>query len=227
MPTPPLAARPTARLRALLEGPLPSLPRAVDAVADWWAGRPPRLRMVVLCLAVLAFLAAGEARVQTAQRTWGGNPVRVLIADESVPIGAAPGRIRSVRVPPALAPPDALEAVPSETALALPLPRGAVLQAAHLSTGGPGAGLPQGLRAVPIEVEEGWGVQPGGWVDVWILGGGEEASRMAAAARPVVEIREGPPDTALIALAPDEVEEVTRGLAVGRLLLVHTAPPVP
>jgi hypothetical protein len=167
-----------------------------------------------------------EHRVRQAEARWGGEPRRALVAEAALPVGAAPQRLRGVRLPPGAVPDGAVARVPDGAMLALPLPAGAVLTEAHLDPRGPAAGLPGGLRAVPVPVEDGWGVSAGGWVDVWVLGAGEQPAALVASSRPVLEVRGDPAGaTALIGLAADEVAGTTAGLALGRVLLTHAPGP--
>lgn len=208
----------------VLSGPRPALPRPLDRLADWWAARPPRVRVAAGTALVLIAVAVMEARVQAVQRRWGGPPQTVLVAADDLGVGALPRELRRVRVPPALVPPGALGRADPDRPLAVALPAGAVLTSAHLDARGPGAGLADDLRAVPVPVEEGWGVEAGGWVDVWVLDEGGTASQVAAS-RPVLDVRGDLPATALVGLATDEVRRATRGLAQDRLLLTHAPAP--
>jgi Flp pilus assembly protein CpaB len=223
MPRPPAITR---RLARLLAGPLPALPRWLDRIADWWSGRPPRVRATLLTLVIVALLGSTEARVRAVEARWGGAPVAVLVATRDLGVGDEPTDLRRRSLPPAAVPPGALRATPpGVTALSLALPEGAVLTAAHLDPRGPAAGLSDDLRAVPVPIESGWGVVGGGWVDLWLLADGGAASQLAARSRPVLEVREDHQPTALVGLTPDEVEVVTEGLAAARLLLTHAPPP--
>lgn len=216
------------RLRGALRGPYPALPRPLDAASERWASLRPRVRLCVALVALTAVAAGIQARVDAAQHRWGGAPVRVLVASADLPVGAPVDALRRVALPPAAVPPSALTRVPPpDTVLALALPEGAVLTAAHVDARGPAAGLDEGLRAVPVPVEEGWMVRPGGWVDVWVLGAGDEPATLVARSRPVLEVREHAlATTALIALdQAGEVGPATAGLALGRLLLTHAPPP--
>lgn len=203
----------------------PALPRALDVVAERWAGLPPRGRTALVVLGLIALLGLSGARVRAIEERWGGEGVEVLVAPRNLPVGASVQELRSVRLPPAALPARALSEAPVDAVLSLGLPEGAVLTEAHVSASGPAAGLPQGLRALPVAVEESWGVAAGGWVDVWVLG--EDGRALAAArARPILELRgEGAGTTALIGLAQDEVTAVTAGLANGRVVLAHAPAP--
>lgn len=216
------------RIRAAVNGPYPVLPRPLDAAAEGWASLRPRVRLGLAVLAALLTAVGVEVRVQAAEHRWGGEPVQVLVATEDLPVGASPDELRRVALPPAAVPVAALPPpVPEEAVLALALPEGAVLTAAHLDERGPAAGLGDGLRAVPIPIEEGWLVTAGGWVDVWVLGAADEPATLVARSRPVLEVRDdGPSPTALVGLDGDsEVGPATAGLALGRLLLTHAPAP--
>lgn len=208
-----------------LSGPHPSLPQPLDAVAERWAHLRPRVRTLVVVGAVLALLAATQLRIQAADRQWGGEPVRVVVASRDVGVGEPATAVERVVRPPVAVPPGAVtDAPPAHAPLAFALPEGAVLTEAHLDPRGPSAGLEDGLRAVPVPVEEGWAITAGGWVDAWVLGVGEQPATLVASSRPVLELREG--EVALVGLDRDEeVGEVTTGLALGRVLLTHAPPP--
>ncbi|HVM12868.1 MAG TPA: hypothetical protein VM287_00870 [Egibacteraceae bacterium] len=218
------------RLARALDGPYPVLPRPLDAASERWSALRPRVRLTVALVAAAALAGGVHARVQAADHRWGGAPVRVLIATEDLPVGAPVTAVRRVPLPPAVVPATAVTDVPAPDAtLALALPRGAVLTAAHLDPRGPAAGLDERLRAVPVAVQEGWVVTAGGWVDVWVLGTGDELATLVARARPVLEVRtEGASTTALVGLdGEEEVGAATEGLALGRLLLAHAPAPAP
>jgi hypothetical protein len=212
-------------LRHLLTGPLPALPRALDRLAEAWAARPPRVRAVAVVAGLLLLVAAAEVRVHRAEQRWGGAPVPVLVAQRDMGVGEPVDGIRRRALPPRAVPPAALAEAPAGARLALALPQGAVLTAAHVDPRGPAAGLPAALRAVPVAIEDGWGVVAGAWVDVWVLGDGGSASRLVARSRPVLEVRDEQRPTALVGLAGAEVEAVTTGIAGARLLLAHAPPP--
>jgi hypothetical protein len=217
-----------AALRRLTHGPAPALPRPLDAAAERWARLRPRVRLLLLCAAVLAFVALGELRIQSALARWGGTPVPVLVAEHDLAVGSSPGGVRRHSLPPAAVPPGALTAVPAGAVLAFALPAGNVLTASHLDDRGPAAALGAEARAVPIPVEDGWGLVAGGWVDVWVLGAADEPAVLVARSRPVLELREADRHgTALIGLEGDEVRAATTGLAVGQLLLTHAPAPNP
>lgn len=183
--------------------------------------------MVVAVALALALVLAVQARVRRAEARWGGAPVQVLVAGDDLPVGTTEPSVRLVEYPPAAVPADALDALPEGAVLALAVPRGAVLTAGHVDDRGPAAGLEDGLRAVPVPVEEGWGITAGAWVDVWVLGGGEEPARQVAASRSVLEVRRDASsrNVALVGMASEEVGDTTEGLALGEVLLTHAPPP--
>ena len=214
------------RLDSLLHGPHLRLPRLLDACSEWWSGRPPRMRMVTGALLVVAALLALDARGRAVDARWGGAPRTVLVATDGMSVGDRLTAVRLARLPPAAVPPGAVDGVDGEPVVALALPAGAVVTAAHLDVRGPAAGLPTGMRAVPVPTEAGWGVVDGGWVDVWTLGSGDAPSELVARQRPVLDVRTDTGGlTSLVGLREDEVGPVTSGLALGKVLLAHAPPP--
>jgi hypothetical protein len=215
-------------LRRLATAPQPVWPRPIDAACEWWARLPPRVRLALIVAAIAGLAVASELRVQAAESRWGGEPVEVLTATEDRSVGApASEGLRRVRLPPEAVPDAALADVADDAALAAPLPAGAVLTELHVSQQGPAAGLQPHLRVVPVAVEEGWGVEAGGWVDVWVDPGAGRATEPVATRRPVVDVRDGGSrPTALVGLHADEVGAVT---AAGRggVRLTHAPPPEP
>lgn len=213
------------RLDDLLHGPHLRLPRALDALSDWWSGLRPRVRMVAGLLAVVGVTLALDARVRDIDARWGGAPVTAVVAAQDLAVGDA-ATTQRVRLPPAALPPGALTAVPDSAILALAAPRGTVLTSRHVDPRGPAAGLAAGMRVIPIPTEAGWGVVAGAWVDVWVLGDGEQPARLVARARPVVQVRDDASGlTSLVGLSGSEVQAVTSGLAVGKVLLAHAPAP--
>lgn len=219
-------ARPVRRrLHRLLAGAHPCLPRPLDAAAERWARLRPRARTLVVLLVAAACAAGVSARITEADARWGGRPVQVLVADRPMGIGELPSAVSSVALPPRAVPTGALRELEPDRPLSLAVPAGAVLTRAHLDVAGPAAGLAEGLRAVPVPVEDGWGVVSGGTVDVWVLGAGQDPAELVARGRPVLEVSgEGRQPTALLGLHEDEVGPTTRGLATGRVLLTHAPP---
>lgn len=215
------------RLSRLLDGPLPAWPRALDRCSERWASLRPRSRLALGWLAALAVLALVSARVSAAEARWGGTPVPAWVAVTDLAVGAPlRGSVDRVLLPPLALPSRSVRVVPPDGVLALALPQGAVLTQAHLDVRGPGAGLPPDERALPIPIEPGWGIAAGGWVDVWVLGGGDTPAQLVARSRPVLEVRDDDGrGTALVGLAGRQVSEATAGLAMGRVLLTHAPPP--
>lgn len=221
---PPLA-RLGRRADARLDRPYPRLPGPLDAVSERWARLRPRVRMLFAVIAVLALAAAIQARVQRAEQRWGGPAVPVLVAQRDLPVGASDLDLRRIRLPTAAVPPGAVERLPPEAVLSHALPEGSVLTSAHLDPRGPAVGLAEGLRAVPIPVDEGWRIDEGGLVDVWVLGAGAEPAAQVAGGRPVLEVSgQDAGATALVGLTEEEVGPTSEGLALGRVLLTHVPP---
>lgn len=214
------------RLRRLATGPAPAWPRPIDALFEWWARLPPRARLAAVAALIVTAAAATQLRVQAAESRWGGAPVEVLVATEDLPLGAVTAEgVRPARLPPKAVPEGALAEVDDDTVLAAPLPSGAVLTELHVDERGPAAGLDPSLRVVPVPVAEGWGVEAGGWVDVWVEGATASGNEPVATSRPVLEVRDDARrPTALVGLHADEVGAVT---AAGRdeVRLTHAPPP--
>lgn len=184
--------------------------------------------MVATALLVVVALLALDARGRAVDARWGGTPQPVLVATRALAVGDTVTDVRTVRLPPVAVPRGAVATVGRDTVLALALPEGAVVTDAHVDERGPAAGLAEGMRAVPVPSEPGWGVVEGGWVDVWTLGTGEETSRLVAQRRPVLDVRADAAGlTSLIGLAEEEVGAVTSGLALGAVLLTHAPAPSP
>lgn len=179
--------------------------------------------MVAGALLVVCVVLALDARTRTIDERWGGVPQSVFVATTDLEIGDPVTDVREVSMPPVVVPPGAVDDVDHGAVLAYALPRGSILTETHIDPRGPAVGLPDGVRAVPIPTEPGWGVVEGGWVDVWTLGTGDEPSELVAQGRPVVDvITDSAGLTSLVGLAADEVADVTRGLALGRVLLAHS-----
>lgn len=202
------------------------MPRPVERASEWWARLRPRIRALLLIVLALLAVVLTELRIHSASARWGGAAVTVLVASEHLPVGAHPV-VEPIAYPPRVVPPDAVATLPPGAKLALALPEGSVLTSAHLDPAGPSAGLAADLRVVPVPVEPGWGMEAGGWVDVWVLGMDEEPAALAARSRPVLALSsdEGGRATALLALEGDQVRAVTAGLAHGRVLLAHAPAP--
>lgn len=208
-------------MRSLLHGPPPPLPRVLDAAAEGWAGMGSRSRALLVGSLVVALLAVYAVQLVAVDRRWGGPPVPVwrVVADQTA--GEIPDA-EQVHLPPLAVPDGALARPPGERALAVPVVAGTVLTEAHLDPRGPAARLPPDQRILPVPVEPGWQVVPGGLVDVWVLSGREAAAELVAAGRPVLAVTNdsGQP-VALVALHAGDMAAATAGLATGRLVLAH------
>lgn len=225
----PTGRRPGSPLRRrLLDGPHVALPRPVDGFAERVARLRPRARALLLALLAVAAVAGVQLRVASAESRWGGPPVTALVTTRDLPVGRAPDGLRRRDLPPDAVPSGAVASVPAGATLALALPEGSVLTAAHLDHRGPAAGLEPDVRAVPFPVEESWAVSEAGWVDVWVLGAGPRPATLVARSRPVLDVRDdGVAVTALVGLDTRQVAAATAGLALGRVLLAHAPPPAP
>lgn len=214
------------RIDTLLRGPHLALPRPLDAISDAWSGLAPRLRMVAGALLVVAVVLGLDARSRAVDGRWGGTPRSVLVASADLQVGDPLTAVTAAELPPAVVPPGAVDSVEEGAVLSLALPKGAVVTRAHVDRRGAAVGLDDGMRAVPIPTEPGWGVVEGGFVDVWTLGTGDAASELVASGRPVVDVvQDAAGLTSLVGLAQDEVAAVTSGLALGRVLLAHAPGP--
>lgn len=210
----------------LLDGPHMALPRPVDGFAERVARLRPRARALLLALVTVAVVAGVHLRIAAAESRWGGPPVTALVATRDLPVGRVPEGLQRRGLPPDAVPPRAVTSAPAGATLALALPEGSVLTAAHLDPRGPAAGLEPGMRAVPFPVEDSWAVSEAGWVDVWVLGAGRRPATLVARSSPVLEVRDdGVAVTALVGLGTRQVAAATSGLALGRVLLAHAPPP--
>lgn len=209
-------------MRRFWAGPPLVLPRPADAISRRWSRLPPRGRLLLASLAVLAVVVAAETRVRAAQLRWGGPPVQVWVAAADTGIGEVP-RLTPVRLPPRIVPAAALSTAPGARPVTVPLPAGAVITEAHVAPAGPAVGLPSGLRLVPVPVDDGWGLAAGGAVDVWIGEPDGDGATLVARHRAVADVRtdEGGNLTALVAVAAREVPALTGGLARGTVWLSH------
>jgi hypothetical protein len=214
-------------LRRVLTGRPFALPGPVDALSERWARLPARARMLAGLLLVTGLVTVVQQRAATAEARWGGEPVAVLRATADLLPGAPAAGLERVWLPPLAVPANPVSAVPDGAVLALALPAGSVLTDAHLEAHGPAARLPPDQRALPVPVDQGWRVEPGGWVDVWVLGSGDQPSRLVARSRPVLSVVDDQVTrTALVALGEGEVAAATSGLALGEILLAHAPPPM-
>ncbi len=160
MPRPPRSrpTRPTA-----LVGPLPTLPRALDAVSERWWAATPRTRLLFGLLVAVAVVAAGVGHLAAAPY---GHPTTVLVATRDL----LPGErlhaqdLRRRTVPEELVPDGALTS--AEGVLAAALPAGAIATDRHLGEGGWAAGLPEGRAAVAVPSERLPALTPGSRVEL-------------------------------------------------------------
>lgn len=171
---------------------------------------------------IMAFGALQANRLAAAQTQWGGQGEQVWRATRTVPAGQpVAGALRAIKLPRAAIPPTAVTtAVEKGAVLAVPLVEGALLTTVHIDPVGPAAALPDDERAVPIPVEQTWGIEPGSVVDVWAVVDNDEPPEALAQDRPVLQLSEGGPrSVALISLHEDDVAATTATLARGRVLL--------
>jgi pilus assembly protein CpaB len=137
---------------SFLEGPVPPLPRPVDALARLWAGVSGRTRLLVrLVGAVLVLTAATGGLVRG---PW-GTPTTVLVAATAIAPGApvTPADVRVGRWPSALVPADALTepaSLPTDAVAAGPLAAGAVVTTAAV-TAGPAGLAADGTAVVAVD----------------------------------------------------------------------------
>lgn len=216
-------------LRQALRGPSPALPRWLDRTAAAWADLDGRSRFAVRTIAVVVAFVLAANWSTGVRNQWGGAPVSVWVASATLSPGELPTGLISQRMPPTVIPADAVFEV-SDQPLAFVLPEGAILTSRHLQPRGPAAGLRPGIRAVPIPVEAGWGVQAGGWVDVWVLGSSDGAADLVAKRCAVLAVSAANTASsgslsALVAIPEQAVAATARGLALGRVLLAHAPPP--
>lgn len=210
--------------RHLLQGPSPPLPAALDRCSERWWRLAPRVRFAVALLLVAAFVACGQWQISRAQRRWGGPARRALVALADAHVGERP-QVRAVDLPPAMVPPGAPQRLPADARLALALPAGTVVTRTHLSPRGAAVGLADDLRVVPLPVQAGLDIAPGGRVDVWVLAAAPGRSQRIAQRRSVVAVTGGDDDrTALVGLAAAEVGAAMRGLADGDVVLTQAPP---
>ena len=210
------------RLDRPLRGAYPALPPPLDRCSEWWARRRPRVRLLIGVVALLAVAGALTSRVAVLEQRFAAPPVRVLVAEEFLPVGTAAPAVAMVRLPALAVPDGALEAVPDDAVVAVAVPKGAVVTRAHLDVQGPGAALPTDQRAVPVPVEEGWGLEAGGFADVWASGDIGEPAALLVEAAPVLAVHDGDlRPVAVVGVPAARVAEVaTAGDGPG-LLLTH------
>lgn len=208
---------PSTRIRALLDGRPPALPRHVDRVAERWASLPPRARLALgLAAGVAVLLLAGAG---AARSPW-GPPVETLVAIRDLPAGhrLGPGDLVRTRWPADLAP-----APPAETdgrTLATALPAGSALTEGHLADGGIAAQLDEGEAAFPLTLEEGIALEPGQLVDLVAGDAGGGGTRLSDGAR--VLTVEG--TSAWVAVRREDAPGLAGAAAWGRIVAVPLPP---
>lgn len=171
---------PVARIRALLGGRPPALPDQLDHLAERWAALPPRARLTVGLVAVVAtLLLAGTG---AARSPW-GPPVDTLVATRDLPAGhrLGPGDLEQASWPAELAPPAIGD--PDGRTLTVGLTDGMPVTPGHLGDGGLTAQLRDGEAAFPLTLGEGVTLEPGQLVDVVAGDAGGGGRRLADAAR--------------------------------------------
>lgn len=120
---------PASRLRrALLRGPLPRLPRVLDAASEGWWRLPARVRLLALVL--LAALVVAGIVARTSRSPW-GPPTTVVVATADRSAGEQV-TARTTTRPAAVVPDDALATVPAGR-LARDVTAGEVLTRAHVA----------------------------------------------------------------------------------------------
>ena len=209
-------------MRSPFQGPPVPLPGPVDRAAERWARLPPRLRFAVVVAVLVVLLVVQGAQLAGVRTQWGGAGREVWRATGTVSGGTSPvGQLESVTLPDAAIPDTAVSgAVDRAALLSVPLVDGAILTTQHLDPQGPAAALPQDERAVAVPVEEGWGIEEGGLVDIWASPDRDTELDRLARDRLVLQLREDGRDAvALIAVPEDDVAAVTTALARGSVLL--------
>lgn len=207
--------------RRFLHGPPPVLPGWADRAHLAWVRLPPRARVALWALLLVTLLgqcAGHRARVAGA---WGGQPVTVLLARQTLPVGADPSAaLEPAEVPPALAPEDAVTTLPEGAVLRVPLVRGTVLTRTHLDAAGASGALPPGEGLVAVPLDRTWGVEVGTLVDLWDSPGGGRTATPVARGRPVLGLDgdTGRP-TALVAVPEGLIADLVALGGDGRLLV--------
>ncbi|MBW3561797.1 MAG: hypothetical protein KY437_04800 [Actinobacteria bacterium] len=201
------------RIRALLDGGPPTLPGALDAVAERWAALPPRVRFAVAsAAAVVILLVAGAG---AARSPW-GPPVDVFVAARDLPAGhlLSSEDLRRVPWPAELAP---TRTVPPEgRTLTVGLPAGTPLGDAHLGDGGLASLLEQDEAAFPLPGGDVAELRAGQRVDLVAGDPGGAGLRLASEARVLTTAG----DIAWIAVQRDEAPALAGAAAWGRVVAV-------
>jgi Flp pilus assembly protein CpaB len=203
-------------LPGLTSGGPPVLPAWLDRLSEWWWGRPPRLRTVLVAVAILLGLVViGRG----ATRSPWGPPTQVLVATADLEPGTPidGDRLRAAQWPGGLVPDDAIIAVadlPDDARVRSNVPAGTPLTARHLVTGLAGLVAP-GHVAVSVP-RDGLPIVPtGARVDVVTAGVHGEAARITAGAR--VLALDG--DWVWLGVPAEQADAVATAAVTGRVLL--------
>lgn len=206
-------SNPVASIRAFLDGRPPALPDHLDRLAERWASLPPRARLAVGVVAVVAtLLLAGTG---AARSPW-GPPVDTLVATRDLPAGhhLAPGDLEPARWPSELAPPAVAGTV--GRTLTVGLPAGMPVTPGHLGDGGLAAQLREGEAAFPLTLDEHVTLEVGQLVDLVAGDAGGGGLRLAEAARVLtVDGR-----SAWLAVDRDDAPGLAGASAWGRIVAV-------
>lgn len=147
----------------------PALPALLDRGAERWFALPPRVRVAIATITVVAVLLLAGAGA--ARSPW-GPPLDVLVATERLPAGASLGAESTQRVawPAGLVPGDAVPAddgVGTGESLGVGVVAGSVITRRHLAgDAGVAAGLGVGRAAFPLEAMAFGDLRDGQRVDV-------------------------------------------------------------
>jgi Flp pilus assembly protein CpaB len=195
--------------------------------------RPSAYWAVALALALVTALvvtrAVGRAEAHAARL---GGLRAVAVATATLPAGATigPGDAEVRRLPAALVPPGAVEAVPDGSVVAATVHEGEVLLDDRLAPAGTSplaAGLPPGTRAVAVPVDgAALPVEPGDVVDVLAtfdrdLADGAEPTVAVAREAVVADVTEG---SVVVAVTPGQAPRVAFAVAAGAVALAVVAP---
>jgi len=207
-------------LRTFLQGPPAALPGWLDRLHLTWVRLPPRVRVAVWGMLLVAAAAQCGAHRTSVAGAWGGEPVLVWQATTTLPAGVDPtGSLRPVELPPLALPANPVQDLPAAPVLQLPLVEGGVLGRAHLDPGGASAAVSADERLVGVPVDAGLGITAGSAVDVWAAGPGSPA-RLLVAGRPVLGVvGEGGRLVASVSLPEAAVAEALQLRSAGLLLL--------
>jgi pilus assembly protein CpaB len=211
--------------------PKPRRHRAGPASLALALRRRPRLRsaLTVVVALVLAGSVLSVTRAAEQERSTWGTTVPVLVATADIGAGDRidGSNVEVVAWPSALAPVQALPAMPADARAAAPIWTGEVVDQRRLAPGDLSplaARLPPGTRAVAVPVEPGTAppLVVGDRVDVLVAlpaeaaGGGPPGFALATGA-PVVGVEDS---SVVVALSPDVAPRVAVALGQGAISLV-------